>query len=221
MRVVSWTADVTDGTTEAASGADAGTVGDAARTGLADLGVTAEVTGAVAGMAGSAAGAAGPVTGAGGLDVAAGVTGAGTEAPDGVAGAEVVSVGFGVVTEVTVATAHVTERAAESVPELVTGAAGFGAVTGATDAGAADGGGDVAACACRENTNRTASMPTATIAACIARRAMRSNVAWDTGNSRSAGRDTSGRSDGASRTLLTQNLHARHNFRVFTGIEVV
>ena len=119
------------------------------------------------------------------------------------------------------ATADVTERTTESVPELVTGAASVGAVTGATDAGAADGGGDVAACACRENTSRTASIPAATIAACIARRAMRSNVAWDTGNSRSAGRDTSGRSDGASRTLLTQNLRARHSFRAFAEIGAV
>ena len=183
------------------------------------------LAGGAAGVAGGAAGVAGgaarTVTGAGGLDVAAGVAGAGTELPDGVAGAEVGSVGFGVVAEVTVATADVTEWTTESVPEPVTGAASFGAVTGATDAGAADGGGDVAACACRENTSRTVSIPAATIAACIARRAMRSNVAWDTGNSRSAGRDTSGRSDAVSQTLLTQNLHARHNFRAFAEIEAV
>ena len=58
--------------------------------------------------------------------------------PDGAAGAEVEvevgSAGFGVVAEVTVATADVTEWTTEPVPALVTGAAGFGAVTGANDA---------------------------------------------------------------------------------------
>ena len=63
-----------------------------------------------------------------------GATSTGAEMPDGAAGAEVGSASFGVVAEVTVATADVTELTTESVPELVTGADGFGAVTDANDA---------------------------------------------------------------------------------------
>jgi hypothetical protein len=47
--------------------------------------------------------------------------------------------------------------------------------------------GKLAACACRENVSKTARMPTATIAACTARRAMRRNTGWGTGRSRPVG----------------------------------
>jgi hypothetical protein len=58
-------------------------------------------------------------------------------------------------------------------------------------AGAADvaDDGKAAACACREKTSKTASIPAATIATCTARRAMCLKVAWDTSSSRSVGRD--------------------------------
>jgi hypothetical protein len=49
--------------------------------------------------------------------------------------------------------------------------------------------GEVAACACRENTSKTASIPAAKIATCTARRAMCRKIAWDTSSSRSVGRD--------------------------------
>jgi hypothetical protein len=45
--------------------------------------------------------------------------------------------------------------------------------------------GKLAACACRESDSMTARMPTATIAACIARRAMCRKIGWGTSRSRS------------------------------------
>jgi hypothetical protein len=64
----------------------------------------------------------------------------------------------------------------------VAGVAGLGAVAEVTGAAAdvADDGGKVAACACRENTSKTAKIPAAKIATCTARRAMCRKVAWDT-----------------------------------------
>ena len=53
--------------------------------------------------------------------------------------------------------------------------------------------GKAAACACRENTSKTASIPAATIATCTARRAMCLKVAWDTSGSRFVGRDRADR----------------------------
>jgi hypothetical protein len=47
--------------------------------------------------------------------------------------------------------------------------------------------GKLAACACREKASRTARMPTAKIATCIARRAMRRSVGWGTSHSRPVG----------------------------------
>ena len=239
------TADVTAATADVAGEA----TGSAPESGLADLraatgateatGATADVTGRTAGPAAdtgaagceAATGAVGSegatraagfeaVTGAAEVGVVAGVRDVGAAVPDGAAGPEGGSAGFGVAAEVTVATADVTEWTTEPVAALVTGAASFGAVTGVADAGAADGGGEVAACACRENTSRMASIPADTIAHCIARRAMRSNVAWDTSNSRSAGRDSYDCAGGASQTLLTQNLHARVNsaIRRYQGV---
>jgi hypothetical protein len=65
------------------------------------------------------------------------------------------------VAEVTGAAAEVTDDAAEEPePEPVPGE-----VTGAEVT-------EVAACACRENTSKTTRIPAATIATCIARRAM-------------------------------------------------
>ena len=144
--VVPWTVDVTDGTDRSRFRSRPETT-VAAGTGLAGLGVTAEVTavaaavtgaasepvpepdtgaaglGVTVGVTGAAAGvtgaAAGLVTGAG-LDVAAGMMGADAELLDGATGAEGGSAGFGVVAEVTVVTAEVTEWTTESVPELVT-----------------------------------------------------------------------------------------------------
>jgi len=49
-------------------------------------------------------------------------------------------------------------------------------------------GAEVAACAWRENTSRTARIPAASSAACTARRAMRRRVGWGTSGSRSVGR---------------------------------
>ena len=73
-----------------------------------------------------------------------------------------------------------------AVVELVSDGLVDAEVAGAADV--ADDG-KAAACACRENTSKTASIPAATIATCTARRAMCLKVAWDTSSSRSVGRD--------------------------------
>jgi hypothetical protein len=85
---------------------------------------------------------------------------------------------------------------ADAVVELVPDGSVAGAVAGAKVGGAAAeltdvtaDCGEVAACACRENTSKTASIPAAKIATCTARRAMCRKIAWDTSSSRSVGRD--------------------------------
>jgi hypothetical protein len=152
---------------------------------------------------------AGAVAGAAGFEVEVVVAGAAVVA--GVAGAGVAVAGVVAVVTAVVAGAAEVAGAVAVVAAVVAGVAeltgavavvagavvaGFevevvaaGAV--AVVAGAPNGGDDgtVAACACRENTSKTASIPAAKIATCIARRAMCRNVAWDTSSSRSVGRD--------------------------------
>jgi len=117
-----------------------------------------------------------PWAGLASFEVAAEATGAVMDAAAGVAGELSATgplaglAGFEVAAEVT---DGVTDETAE-----VTGAA--------TDAAAHVG--EVAACACRENTSRTASIPAASSATCTARRAMCRKIAWDTSSSGSVGR---------------------------------
>jgi hypothetical protein len=95
-----------------------------------------------------------------------------------------------------VAGAEVAGAVAEEAGAVVAGAVvelvSDGVVAGAEVAELADvtaDCGEVAACACRENTSKTASIPAAKIATCTARRAMCRKIAWDTSSSHSIGRD--------------------------------
>jgi hypothetical protein len=141
---------------------------------LADgAGAGAEVAGA---ELADGAGAGAEVAGAELADGAgAGAEVAGAELADGagagaeVAGAELAD-GAGAAADTTADTADVTGATADATGAGTAGAGTAGAeLTGG--AGAA-GGAKVAACACRENTSKTARIPAAAIATCIARRAM-------------------------------------------------
>jgi len=108
----------------------------------------------------------------------------------------VVAGAVAVVAGAVVAGAVVAGAVAVVAGAVVAGAVTDGVVAGAEVAGAAAeladvtaDCGEVAACACRENTSKTASIPAATIATCTARRAMCRKIAWDTSSSRSVGRD--------------------------------
>ena len=116
------------------------------------------------------AGAAGAEAADGAGAGAAGAEAAGAEAADGagagaeVAGAELAD-GAGAAADTTADATDVTGAAADA-----TGAGTAGAELD-DGAGAAEGA-KVAACACRENTSKTARIPAAAIATCTARRAM-------------------------------------------------
>jgi len=134
--------------------------------------------------------------------------------------AVVVDAGGAVTAETTGATADVAAGTTElAVPELFDGSAGDRAAASAGLAGVvADVAVDVtvdvgklAACACRENDSKTARMPTAKMATCTARRAMRRNTGWGTSRSRPVGTD------------LTQGCQDRrdpgsHNLRLETTV---
>src|SRR4029077_17559904 len=84
-----------------------------------------------------------------------------------VAGAEVAGAELaGAAADVTGAVAEVTAEVTGAVADVTV------EVTGAVAEVTVDGSGIVAACACRENTSKTARIPAAKIATCIARRAM-------------------------------------------------
>ncbi len=144
---------MTAGTAGAGAGAAAEVVADRTGAPAEVTGAAAEVTGAAAEVTGAAAEVTAGTAGAGGGAGAEVAAGAGAGAAAGLTGA---------VVEVTGAAAEVTADAAEPVPELVAGAELVPALVVS----------EVAACACRENTSRTARIPAATIATCTARRAM-------------------------------------------------
>ena len=143
----------------------------------------AEVAGAeVAGaeVAGAEAEVAAAVTGAV-AEVTADVTGAVADVtPEtAVAGAELA----GAVADVTGAVAEVTADVTGAVADVTV------EVTGAVAEVTVDGSGIVAACACRENTSKTARIPAAKIATCIARRAMCRKIGCGMSSSHPTGED--------------------------------